>query len=29
LKYAILTDRKAIPAEAKKKLGILLDKYLQ
>jgi 5'-methylthioadenosine phosphorylase len=28
LKYAILTDRKAIPAEARKKLAILLDKYL-
>ena len=29
LKYAILTDRKAIPAEARQKLAILLDKYLQ
>jgi 5'-methylthioadenosine phosphorylase len=29
LKYAILTDRKAIPAEARQKLSILLDKYLQ
>jgi 5'-methylthioadenosine phosphorylase len=28
LKYAILTDRKVIPAEARKKLSILLDKYL-
>jgi 5'-methylthioadenosine phosphorylase len=28
LKYAILTDRKAIPAETRQKLGILLDKYL-
>ena len=28
LKYAILTDRKVIPAEAKKKLSLLLDKYL-
>jgi 5'-methylthioadenosine phosphorylase len=28
LKYAILTDRKAIPAEARQKLAILLDKYL-
>lgn len=28
LKYAILTDRKAIPAEARKKLALLLDKYL-
>jgi len=28
LKYAILTDRKAIPAETRKKLAILLDKYL-
>ena len=28
LKYAILTDRKAIPAAARQKLGILLDKYL-
>lgn len=29
LKYAILTDRKAIPAATRKKLAILLDKYLQ
>ena len=29
LKYAILTDRKAIPAEARQRLAILLDKYLQ
>src|ERR1700709_737788 len=29
LKYAILTDRKAIPAETRKRLAILLDKYLQ
>jgi 5'-methylthioadenosine phosphorylase len=28
LKYAILTDRNAIPAEARQKLSILLDKYL-
>jgi 5'-methylthioadenosine phosphorylase len=28
LKYAIITDRKVIPAETKKKLGVLLDKYL-
>jgi 5'-methylthioadenosine phosphorylase len=28
LKYAILTDRKAIPAEARQRLAILLDKYL-
>lgn len=28
LKYAILTDRKAIPPEARKKLSLLLDKYL-
>jgi 5'-methylthioadenosine phosphorylase len=28
LKYAILTDRKAIPAEAKQRLSLLLDKYL-
>jgi 5'-methylthioadenosine phosphorylase len=28
LKYAILTDRKAIPAEARQKLSLLLDKYL-
>jgi 5'-methylthioadenosine phosphorylase len=27
LKYAVLTDRKAIPAETRKKLSILLDKY--
>jgi 5'-methylthioadenosine phosphorylase len=29
LKYAILTDRKAIPAEVRQRLGLLLDKYLQ
>ena len=29
LKYAILTDRKAIPAEARQRLAVLLDKYLQ
>jgi 5'-methylthioadenosine phosphorylase len=29
LKYAILTDRKAIPAAARQKLALLLDKYLQ
>jgi 5'-methylthioadenosine phosphorylase len=29
LKYAILTDRKAIPDETRRKLAILLDKYLQ
>ncbi len=29
LKHAILTDRKAIPAATRKKLAILLDKYLQ
>jgi 5'-methylthioadenosine phosphorylase len=29
LKHAILTDRKAIPAETRRKLAILLDKYLQ
>jgi len=29
LKYAILTDPEAIPAETRKKLAILLDKYLQ
>jgi 5'-methylthioadenosine phosphorylase len=29
LKYAILTDRKAIPAKAGQRLAILLDKYLQ
>jgi 5'-methylthioadenosine phosphorylase len=29
LKYAILTDRKAIPAEARQRLAILLDKYLR
>jgi 5'-methylthioadenosine phosphorylase len=29
LKHAILTDREAIPAETRKKLAILLDKYLQ
>ena len=28
LKYAILTDRKAIPIETREKLSILLDKYL-
>jgi 5'-methylthioadenosine phosphorylase len=28
LKYAVLTDRKAIPAEARERLGLLLDKYL-
>jgi 5'-methylthioadenosine phosphorylase len=28
LKYAILTDRTAIPAETRQKLAILLDKYL-
>jgi 5'-methylthioadenosine phosphorylase len=28
LKYAILTDRKMIPAETKQKLSLLLDKYL-
>ncbi|WP_263368203.1 S-methyl-5'-thioadenosine phosphorylase [Edaphobacter bradus] len=28
LKYAILTDRKAIPAEARERLSLLLDKYL-
>jgi len=28
LKYAILTDRKAIPAETRQKLSLLLDKYL-
>ena len=28
LKYAILTDRKAIPAETRQRLSILLDKYL-
>ena len=28
LKYAILTDRKAIPAAAKERLALLLDKYL-
>ena len=28
LRHAILTDRKAIPAEARHKLGLLLDKYL-
>jgi 5'-methylthioadenosine phosphorylase len=28
LKYAILTDRKAIPAGTRKKLALLLDKYL-
>ena len=29
LKHAILTHRKAIPAEVRQKLAILLDKYLQ
>jgi 5'-methylthioadenosine phosphorylase len=29
LKYAILTDRKAIPAATRQKLALLLDKYLQ
>ena len=29
LKYGILTDRKAIPAEARERLSLLLDKYLQ
>src|ERR1700742_3071128 len=29
LKYAVLTDRKAISPEAKARLGLLLDKYLQ
>jgi 5'-methylthioadenosine phosphorylase len=29
LKYAILTDRKTIPAEVRQRLGLLLDKYLQ
>jgi 5'-methylthioadenosine phosphorylase len=28
LKYAILTDRKVIPAETRQKLAILLDKYM-
>jgi len=28
LKFAILTDRKAIPEAAKKRLGLLLEKYL-
>ena len=28
LKYAILTDRKVIPAEARQRLSLLLDKYL-
>ena len=28
LKYAILTDRKMIPAETRQKLAVLLDKYL-
>jgi 5'-methylthioadenosine phosphorylase len=28
LKYAILTDRKAIPAAAKERLGLLVAKYL-
>jgi hypothetical protein len=29
LAHAILTDRKKIPAAAKKKLGLLVDKYLK
>jgi 5'-methylthioadenosine phosphorylase len=28
LKYGIITDRKAIPAEARERLSLLLDKYL-
>jgi 5'-methylthioadenosine phosphorylase len=28
LKYAILTDRKAIPVETRQRLALLLDKYL-
>lgn len=28
LKFAVLTDRKAIPADTKKRLALLLDKYL-
>ena len=28
LKYAILTDKKAIPQSAKEKLGLLIGKYL-
>jgi len=28
LKYAILTDRKVIPAETRQKLSLLLEKYL-
>ena len=28
LKYAILTDRKAIPDATRQKLALLLDKYL-
>jgi 5'-methylthioadenosine phosphorylase len=28
LKYAVLTDRKAIPAETRKRLSLLLEKYL-
>jgi 5'-methylthioadenosine phosphorylase len=28
LKYAILTDPKAVPAETRQKLSLLLDKYL-
>jgi 5'-methylthioadenosine phosphorylase len=28
LRHAILTDRKAIPEEARRKLGLLVDKYL-
>jgi 5'-methylthioadenosine phosphorylase len=29
LAHAIQTDRKAIPAAARKRLGLLLDKYLK
>jgi 5'-methylthioadenosine phosphorylase len=28
LQYAILTDRKAIPPEARQRLALLLDKYM-
>jgi 5'-methylthioadenosine phosphorylase len=28
LKYAILTDRKVIPAETRQRLALLLEKYL-
>jgi 5'-methylthioadenosine phosphorylase len=28
LKYAVLTDPKAIPAETRQRLALLLDKYL-